>query len=208
MSKTDSSAEVNDLTQIVESEVPVAAVPQPPARQMFRALRHPSYRLFWTGNFISNTGTWMYNLAQGWLVFELTDSPLWLGLVGFTSWIPLLLFTPLGGVVADRADRRRVMMLAQSAMMAVAFLLALLTSLGIVNIWHILVLSFLSGSAMAMNAPAYQASLPELVTADDLTNAIRAELGPIQPVAHAGARPGGLGRGPHRSRRLLPLECV
>ena len=172
MSKTDSSAEVNDLTQIVESEVPVAAVPQPPARQMFRALRHPSYRLFWTGNFISNTGTWMYNLAQGWLVFELTDSPLWLGLVGFTSWIPLLLFTPLGGVVADRADRRRVMMLAQSAMMAVAFLLALLTSLGIVNIWHILVLSFLSGSAMAMNAPAYQASLPELVTADDLTNAI------------------------------------
>ena len=172
MSKTDSSAEVNDLTQIVESEVPVAAVPQPPARQMFRALRHPSYRLFWTGNFISNTGTWMYNLAQGWLVFELTDSPLWLGLVGFTSWIPLLLFTPLGGVVADRADRRRVMLLAQSAMMAVAFLLALLTSLGVINIWHILALSFLSGSAMAMNAPAYQASLPELVTADDLTNAI------------------------------------
>ena len=172
MPKPDSSTEVSKLAQVVEPEVPVALVPPPPVRRMFRALRHPQYRLFWSGNIISNTGTWMHTLAQGWLVLQLTNSPLWLGLVGFTSWIPLLLFTPLGGVIADRADRRRVMLLAQSALMVLAFLLALLTSLDIVNIQHILVLSFLSGLAMAMNTPAYQASVPELVGSEDLTNAI------------------------------------
>ena len=172
MPKLDSSAKVRDPTQVAEPQVPVPAVPLPPARRMFRALRHPAYRLFWSGNLISNSGTWIYTLAQGWLVLELTNSPMWLGLVGFTTWIPLLLFTPFGGVVADRSDRRRVMLAAQSALMILAFLLALLTSLGIINIWHILVLSFLSGSAMALNTPAYQASVPELVEAKDLTNAI------------------------------------
>lgn len=172
MRELDPSAQVSELTQAVEPEVPVAPAPQPPSRHMFRALRHRQYRLFWAGNFLSNTGTWMQNLAQGWLVLQLTNSPLLLGLVGFTSWIPILFFTLVGGVIADHADRRRMMIVAQSVLMALAFLLALLTSLGIVNILHILVISFFSGLALALNAPAYQASVPELVAEEDLTNAI------------------------------------
>lgn len=169
MSKRDSSAQVGEFAPTIE---PVAAAPQPMARHMFRALRHRTYRLFWSGNFLSNVGTWMQNLALGWLVLQMTNSPLLLGLVGFTTWIPLLFFTPVGGVIADRADRRRMMILAQSALMALALLLALLTALRIVNILHVLVISFFSGVAMAVNAPAYQASVPELVPKEDLTNAI------------------------------------
>ena len=163
---------VSELTQEMEPQMPVAPAPRPPERRMFRALRHPSYRLFWSGNFLSNVGTWMQNLALGWLVLELTDSPFWLGMVSFTSWTPLLLFTLIGGVIADHADRRRTMVHAQTAMMALAVLLAVLTSAGLINLGLILVISFLSGLAASLNAPAYQASVPELVSEDDLTNAI------------------------------------
>ncbi len=161
-----------DMMQAVEPEAPVAPAPQPAVRQMFRALRHPTYRMFWTGNFLSNIGTWMQNLAQGWLVLQLTNSPLLLGLVGFTSWIPVLVFTLVGGVIADLADRRRMMILAQSTLMVLAFSMALLTSLGIISVVQVLWLSFFSGLATALNAPAYQASVPELVPQEDLTNAI------------------------------------
>src|SRR5438132_1655352 len=81
-----------------------------PGHGWFRALRHPEFRLFWTGNFISNIGSWMQNVAQGWLVLQLTNSPLWLGLVGFAQQVPALVFSLLGGVIADRASRRRLLM--------------------------------------------------------------------------------------------------
>src|SRR2546426_6790229 len=91
-----------------------------PGHGWFRALRHPEFRLFWTGNFISNIGSWMQNVAQGWLVLQLTNSPLWLGLVGFAQQGPALVFSLLGGVIADPASRRRLLMVTQTTMMLMA----------------------------------------------------------------------------------------
>ena len=92
-----------------------------------RALRNRNFRLFWTGNFLSNIGTWMQNVAQGWLVLTLTNSSFWLGVVGFAGSIPFLIFTLFGGVYADRVNKRRLLLVTQTAMMVLAFLLAALT---------------------------------------------------------------------------------
>lgn len=164
------------LTQITEACEPegaeVTTVAEPPRRGMWVALRHEQYRYFWTGNFLSNLGNWMQTLAQGWLVLQLTDSVFLLGLVGFTSSLPTLGFTLVGGVIADRSDRRRMLFAAQATMMAMALVLALLTYLRVINVWEILVISFIAGVAAAISAPAYQALVPELVPPEDLTNAI------------------------------------
>jgi len=140
--------------------------------QIVRALRNPNFRLFWSGNFLSNIGTWMQNVAQGWLVLSLTGSAFWLGVVGFAGSIPFLIFTLFGGVVADRVNKRRLLLVTQSVMMLLAFALALLAWLKIITVWEVVLLSFLNGMAMAMNAPNYQALVPRLVPREDLTNAI------------------------------------
>jgi len=137
-----------------------------------RALRNPNFRLFWSGNFLSNIGTWMQNVAQGWLVLTLTNSAFWLGVVGFAGSIPFLFFTLFGGVIADRVDKRRLLLVTQTAMMILAFLLAALTYFHWITVWQIVVLAFLNGTAMAMNSPSYQAMVPRLVPREDLTNAI------------------------------------
>src|SRR5574337_1444537 len=98
-----------------------------PGRGWFRALRHTEFRVFWTGNFVSNIGSWMQNVAQGWLVLQLTNSPFWLGLVGFAQQVPALVFSLLGGVIADRASRRRLLLITQTTMMLLALVLAVLT---------------------------------------------------------------------------------
>jgi MFS family permease len=140
--------------------------------QIIRALRNPNFRLFWSGNFLSNIGTWMQNVAQGWLVLTLTGSAFWLGVVGFAGSFPFLIFTLFGGVVADRVNKRRLLLVTQSIMMLLAFTLAALTWLNKIKVWEIVALSFLNGMAMAMNAPSYQALVPRLVPREDLTNAI------------------------------------
>ncbi len=138
-----------------------------------RALRNYDFRLFWSGNFLSNIGTWMQNVAQSWLVLTLTaNSAFWLGVVGFAGSIPFLLFTLFGGVIADRVDKRRLLLITQSVMMILAFILATLTWFKVIAVWEVVVLSFLNGMAMAMNAPSYQALVPRLVPRKDLTNAI------------------------------------
>lgn len=139
---------------------------------VLRALRHPNYRLFWGGNFLSNVGTWMQNVAQGWLVLELTNSAFWLGVVGFAGAIPFLFFTLFGGVIADRVDKRRLLITTQTVMMILAFILATLTWLHRIDVWGVVILAFLTGTAQAMNAPSYQAMVPRLVPRQDLTNAI------------------------------------
>ncbi len=140
---------------------------------MVRALRNRDFRLFWSGNFLSNIGTWMQNVAQSWLVLTLTaNSAFWLGVVGFAGSIPYLVFTLFGGVVADRADKRRLLLVTQSVMMILAFVLATLTWFKVITVWEVVALSFLNGMAMAMNAPSYQALVPRLVPREDLTNAI------------------------------------
>ena len=154
-----------------------ASIAQPvpelrPLAAMFRSLRHRDFALFWTGNFLSNIGTWMQNLALGWLVLELTNSPFWLGLSGFLSSAPSLFFSLLGGAIADRLNRRKLMVFTQTAMMVLALILAILTSFRVVTIAEILAIGFLTGLASALNNPAYQAIVPDLVGREDLTNAV------------------------------------
>jgi MFS family permease len=139
---------------------------------MFRSLRNRDFGLFWAGNFLSNIGTWMQNIALGWVILMITNSPFLLGLNGFLSQIPSLFFSLPGGVIADRLNRRKLMLWTQSSMMLLALILALLTSLHRINIIEILAISFLAGVAGALNYPAYQSLVPDLVERDDLMNAI------------------------------------
>ncbi len=141
-------------------------------RQTFTSLRHPNYRLWFWGQLISLFGTWMQSTAQGFLVYELTRSSAYLGYVGFASGIPTWLFMAYGGVYADRASRRRVLVVTQSAMMILAFTLAALTFLRLVQPWHIVLLAFFLGVANAFDAPARHAFVPDMVPREDLTNAI------------------------------------
>lgn len=140
--------------------------------RVVRALRHPQFRWFWAGNFLSNIGTWMQNVAQGWLVLQLTDSAFWLGVVGFAASAPMLGFSLIGGVIADRVDRRRMMIRTQAAMMVFAFILAALSWARIINVPEIVLLAFATGVALSLNLPSYQALVPQLVPREDLTNAI------------------------------------
>ncbi len=138
----------------------------------FKALQHRNYRLFWTGQLVSLTGTWMQSIAQGWLVYLLTKSALNLGVVSFSQFLPVLLFTLVGGVVADRFDRHKIVLLTQSASLVQASILALLTLTGVVQVWHIIALAFLLGTINAFDTPARQSLIHELVAKEDLMNAI------------------------------------
>ncbi len=140
--------------------------------QTFAALKYPNYRLWFFGQMISLFGTWMQGTAQGYLVFELTHSSAYLGYVSFAGGIPSWLFMLYGGVIADRASRRALMVITQTAMMMLAFILGALTFLHWVQPWHILILAFLLGVANAFDAPARQAFVLEMVEREDLTNAI------------------------------------
>ena len=140
--------------------------------RILAALRYRDFRQVWAGNFLSNVGTWMQNVAQGWLVLQLTGSAFWVGIVSFAAAAPMLLFTLVGGVVADHVDRRKMLMVAQYAMMASALALALLTYTHRVHVAHVVALAFVTGLAASMAAPAQQALVPMLVPRDSLTNAI------------------------------------
>lgn len=148
---------------------PLVASRLPP---VFRALRNESFLYFWTGNFLSNIGTWMQNLAQGWLILQLTESSFWLGFIGFVAAIPFLIFTLYGGVIADRASKRVLLLCTQTAMMVFAFTLSALVYFKIISVWQLALLSFLNGVASALNAPIYQAMVPTLVRREDLSNAV------------------------------------
>ncbi|WP_298819999.1 MFS transporter [Chloroflexus sp.] len=139
---------------------------------MFRALRHRNYRLFFAGQLISLTGTWMQSVAQGWLVLRLSDSPLLLGLVAAANSLPVLLFSLFAGTVADRFPKRRVLLITQSTAMLLAAILAGLTLSGLVQIEHVLILALLLGVVNAFDAPARQAFTVEMVGREDLLNAI------------------------------------
>lgn len=161
-----------------ESQAP-ASIAEPAAAELdqglpkiLTALKHRDFRFLWTGNFLSNIGTWMQGIAQSWLVLQLTDSAYWLGVVTFAQAAPMLLFTMLGGVIADHVDKRKMLIRTQIAMMASSFLLAILTYNKAVTVEIIIVLAFATGVASSLSAPAQQAMLPMLVPRNDLTNAI------------------------------------
>ncbi|QDU56964.1 Enterobactin exporter EntS [Aeoliella mucimassa] len=138
----------------------------------FRALKHRNFQLFFAGQFISLTGTWMQSVAQSWLVYRLTGSVVLLGLIGFASQIPVFLMAPLGGVVADRNDRRRVLVITQTLSMLVAFVLAGLTITDLVQVWHLFVIAVAFGVINGFDIPARQAFVPDMVGRENLINAI------------------------------------
>lgn len=139
---------------------------------MFRALSHRNYRLFWTGAFLSNVGTWMQAVAQGWLVLELTNSPFWLGLDAFMATVPGFVLTLIGGVFADRIDRRRLLLYTQVMAGLAALTLAALVATSVVNRWMVLGFSFVTGCCMSLASPSYLALTYDLVGREDVANAI------------------------------------
>ncbi|MBI4849595.1 MAG: MFS transporter [Nitrospirae bacterium] len=136
------------------------------------ALTYRNFRLFWIGQIISLTGTWMHSAAQGWLVFKLTNSPFYLGLVGSAMSMPILLFTMAGGVVADRFFKWKIILTAQIILMFVVLLLAVMVSSGVITVWHVLIISFLIGTTNSFEIPARQSFFIELVGKENLVNAI------------------------------------
>jgi MFS family permease len=141
-------------------------------RQTFAALQHRNYNLWFRGQLVSLMGTWMQQTAQGYLVYELTHSPVYLGYVGFAAGVPAWLFTLYGGVIADRISKRKLLLATQTTMMILAFALAALVFSRTIQPWHIVGLAFLLGIANAFDAPARLAIVSEMVSRDDLTNAI------------------------------------
>lgn len=156
----------------ITPETAAEKAPQNYLARTFRPFEHRDFRLMWTGAFTSTTGTWMQQVALSWLVLDLTNSAFYLGLVAFLADLPIILFSLVGGVVADRADRRKLLLGSQYTQMISAFALTALVALGSVNIWHILALVFISGVGQAFGGPAYQALIPGLVGREEVPNAI------------------------------------
>ena len=160
------------------AKIVTEAVPQTRAmdtstfRRTFKAFQYRDFRLMWVGACTSSIGTWMQIVAQGWLIYRLSHSPFLLALDQFLGGIPIFLFTLIGGVVADRIERRKILLSSQYVQMASAAVLTLLVATGTVHVWHILCLSFVSGLAQAFGGPAYSALIPTLVNRDDMPNAI------------------------------------
>ena len=140
--------------------------------RVFKAFQYRDFRLMWIGACTSSIGTWMQVLAQSWLVLKLSNSAFLLGLDAFLGGLPIFLFSLVGGVIADRIDRRKVLLGSQYVQMSCAFLLTILNATHVVHVWMILCLSFVAGLAQAFGGPAYQALTPMLVEKEDLPNAI------------------------------------
>jgi MFS family permease len=160
--------------------MPENAPPSPPAAApvsgpafLVRALRHRNYRLFFSGQSVSLVGTWMTRIATSWLIYRLTGSALLLGLVGFAGQIPSFLLAPVAGVLVDRWDRHRLLVVTQVLAMVQSAALAALALTGVINIWHVLALSLFQGLINAFDMPARQAFVVEMVESRaDLPNAI------------------------------------
>ena len=140
--------------------------------RIFRAFRYRDFRLMWIGACVSTIGTFVQQFAQSWLVYDLTRDPFYLGLDLFLGQLPIMMFSLFGGVFADRMDRRKMLLASQYIQMVCAFLLAALFATHVIQIWHILALSFFVGVGQSFGGPAYSALLPTLVDPEDLSNAI------------------------------------
>lgn len=140
--------------------------------QAVAALKHRNFRLFWLGQCVSLIGTWMQNMAQAWLVLELTNSAFWLGFVGTIQFLPILILSLYAGTVADRFPKKKILLTAQAVMAVLALVLALDVWLETVVLWHILIMAGMLGIANAFDMPARQSFMIELVGREDLMNAI------------------------------------
>src|SRR5438128_6936123 len=140
--------------------------------RMLSAFGYRDFRVQWFGACTSSIGTWMQIVAQNWLVLSLTHSAFFLGLDAFLQQLPIILFSLVGGVLADRRDRRRTLIASQYVQMATSATLAALMYFHVVQIWHILTLSFVTGCAQSFGGPAYSSLIPSLVDKKDLPNAV------------------------------------
>ena len=167
------STSSHGVERVPDAAAPASSpLPHPFLQRALAAFTYRDFRVLWFGAFVSTVGTWMQKVAQSWLVFDLTASSFYLGLDDFLGQLPILLFTLIGGVIADRHDRRRLLIGSQYVQMATAFTLAALVFWDRVSVWQILALSFVTGLAQAFGGPAYQSLIPSLVGRKDLANAI------------------------------------
>src|SRR5262245_59306272 len=139
---------------------------------LFAVLRNRGFRLLWCAKLLSGIGVWVQNLALGWLTAQHAHASLLLGVLGFVSLAPVLVVAVVGGTLADRIDRRRILVCCQCVLMGIALALAAMTWFGGIQWWHIVVASLLTGCAVAMNSPAYQALIGDLVARDELPRAV------------------------------------
>ena len=175
MAEPTQPAEHESLRSIIKEEKQEFTAPASRESKLalaVRALRHRNFQLFFGGQLISLIGTWMQTVAQAWLVYRMTNSAFLLGAVGFASQIPVFIMAPVGGIVADRHDRRRVVISTQTASMILAWILAALTLMGVIQVWEIMVLAAALGVVNAFDIPARQAFLIDMVGREDLMNAI------------------------------------
>jgi MFS family permease len=165
-------AEPAQVQATADPIAPAASLGERTVRRVLTAFKYRDFRVQWFGACTSSIGTWMQIVAQNWLVLSLTNSPFFLGLDAFLQQLPIILFTLIGGVFADRYDRRRTLIASQCVQMATSATLAALMFFQVVQIWHILVLSFVTGLAQSFGGPAYQSLIPSLVDKKDLPNAV------------------------------------
>jgi MFS family permease len=171
---------IRSRTALSDSPAPPAPSPDAAARRWWRpalpstfsSLRHRNYRLLWLGTLVSSSGDWMDQIALNWLVYQLTGSAVYLGVLNLCRLAPILVFTLIGGVIADRVERRRLMFTTQTIAMLLALLLAALVSTGVVQVWMVLLIAIGRGVMMSFNQPARQSLISELVPHGDLMNAI------------------------------------
>lgn len=166
-----------DIAPITDEAPPPEVTPGEAAEDrsafaLFSVFRHRNYRLFYSGQVISLVGNWITHVAQGWLVYSLTQSPLLLAVVAFASHIPVFFLSPFGGMVSDRFDRRRILIITQSLAMLESLGLATLTLTGTIEVWHVVVLAAFQGVVNAFDVPARQAMTLEMVGRSDLRHAI------------------------------------
>jgi len=183
----------NGINFVMSSRLQIESRNNRGVSEMFRALRHRNFRLFWSGAFLSNTGTWMQAVAQGWLVLSISDSPFYLGLDGFMATAPGLFLTLAGGVFADLLDRRKLLIYTQAVSGVAAITLGILVLTHVVQIWMVLWLSFVTGSCLALAGLSYMALVFDLVGREDLANAVALNSTQFQLARAIGPVAAGLG---------------
>jgi MFS family permease len=181
--------------------------PAAPAAR-FPALQSRNFTLLWAGLIVSNVGTWMQNVAMGWLVFELTHSPLWLGLLGLSFAVPMVVIPPFAGAVVDGVHRIKLLYFTQTMQLLTAGLLAVLTWLHLVSVWHLLAASFIGAVLLAFDNPARQALIPDLIPARHLLNALSLNSATYNGAALVGPALAGVMLAPLGAGTLFFLNAV
>jgi len=177
---------------LLETEVSASASHSIRRQSTFQAMRSPAFRRYWVGAFLSFVGSWIQNVAQSWLVYELTRSEFLLGVVGFASGLPMLFFAPVGGALADRWNRRNILLITQSLFALSAFTLAALTYAGAIRYEYIVALALLNGLVLTVDVPTRQSLVAHLVPRADLANGIALNAAAFHTARILGPAIGGL----------------